>query len=73
MNYNEILVLNIRRIINYKGFKQNAVANRAGFNQKEFSNMLNGRKLIKAEYIPCISKALEVEPNDLFYQPQQTA
>lgn len=73
MDYNCIIVTNIRKIINNQGLKQNAVANKAGFNQKDFSNMLNGRKIIKAEYIPLISIALGVEPNKLFEQPKQTA
>lgn len=73
MDYNNILVMNIRKIINSQGLKQNAVASRAGFNQKDFSNMLNGRKIIKAEYIPLISIALGVDPNKLFECPQKTA
>lgn len=73
MDYNYIIVTNIKQIIDNQGLKQNAVARKAGFNQKDFSNMMNGRKVIKAEYIPLISVALGVEPNKLFEQPKQTA
>lgn len=74
MNPNEILTTNIRRLIRDSGFKQKAVASKAGYGQNEFSAMLHGRKLIKAEDIPRISAALEVEPNALFQQfPMQSA
>lgn len=60
------LAMNIKNIITQSGCKQFIIAERAGFNQYEFSNMLNGRKIIKAEDIPRIAKALGVTPNDLF-------
>lgn len=62
----QIVAENIKRIVRLKGFKQKSVAERAGFNEKVFSDMLNGRKCIKAEHIPLIAVALGVTPNDLF-------
>ncbi len=56
----------IKAIIKNKGLKQSYVATMAGFTEKSFSNLLNGRKTFKAEYVPCICKALNVLPNDLF-------
>ena len=65
-SYN-VLVNNIKAIIEKKGFKQGAVARRANFSESEFSNMLNERrKLIRAEYLPRIAHALEVDVNELF-------
>jgi len=61
----DILVFNIKNIINKKGLKQKAVAERSGYNEKEFSHMLNGRKIIKGEDILPIANALGVEPNDI--------
>ena len=56
----------ILRIINEKGMKQCAVAERVGVSKQMFSDMLNGRRLIKPSDIVAISKALDVTPNDLF-------
>lgn len=49
-----------------KGLKQKYVAEKAGFTQQEFSNMMNGRKLIMTDYIVDICLALGVQPNDVF-------
>lgn len=45
---NEPVSKNIKRIIEEKGLKQIAVANKAGYGENMFSSMLKGRKLIKA-------------------------
>jgi len=63
----------IRKIMVIKGFKQSVIAKRAGFTEQQFSDMLNGRKIIRAEFIPRIADALEVEPNDLFAAEQSEA
>lgn len=56
----------IKRIISAKAMVQGAVAKRSGFTPQQFSDMLNGRKIIKAEYIPPIAKALSVDVADIF-------
>ena len=56
----------IRHIIKEKGFKQKAIAERAGFDEKRFYHMLHGRLIIRAEHLPRIAKALGVSINDLF-------
>lgn len=61
-----IIAGNIKRLIREKGLQQRAVAARAGYNEKSFSNMLTGRKLITDCDIPPICAALQVTPNDLF-------
>ena len=66
--YNTVLPENMLRIINSRGLKQKAIAKKAGYSAQGFSNMLNGRKLIKPYDIINIANALEVEPNDLFYR-----
>lgn len=50
----------------YCSEQQLAIAERAGFTASEFSNMLNGRKLLRAEYIPKIASALGVDLNKIF-------
>lgn len=63
----EDVVSNIKHLISEKGMKQCVVAERAGFSDSEFSNMLNERrKLIRIEHIPKIASALNVELNVLF-------
>ncbi len=57
---------NIKKIIRKKGFLKSAVAERAGYNPKTFSNMMNGRKLITDVDVIKIASVLEVTPNELF-------
>ena len=33
----------------------------------EFSNMMNGRKTLRAEYIPDIAKAMRVDPDTVYF------
>lgn len=63
------LINNIKKIIEARGLKQRVVAEKAGFNEKEFSNMLRDRKTMKAEYILPIAEALEVTPNEIYGLP----
>lgn len=63
---NKIVALYAKKIINNKEVKQYIVAKNVGYDEKIFSAMLNGRKLIKACDIPCIANALEVTSNELF-------
>lgn len=65
MEYEKI-VSKIKQVISDKGMKQCVIAERSGFSEAEFSNMLNGRKLLRVEHIPRIANALGLEPNDLF-------
>lgn len=57
---------NITKVIEEKGLKQRSVAERAGFSIQAFSDMLNGRKIIKISEVPIIAKALEITVNDLY-------
>lgn len=65
MKYEDVISA-VKKAIHDKGMKQCVVAERAGFSESEFSNMLNGRKLLRVEHIPKITKALGISPNDLF-------
>ena len=64
--YNSVIPKNISRIIESKGFKQIAIAEKAGFTARAFSDMMNGRRLIKVLDIIKISEVLGVTPNELF-------
>lgn len=60
------LATNICRIIQDKGLKKGYVAAKAGLNRIEFSKMLHGTKLIRAEHIPAIADALNVTIDELY-------
>lgn len=63
---NSVVPAAIERIIRERGIKKSVVAVRANMSNQMFSDMLNGRRLIKPCDIVAISKALDVTPNDLF-------
>lgn len=61
-----IIAENTKKIIASKGLKRKAVAERAGFSEKQFSALLNNRRIIKDLDVVAIANALDVTPNDLF-------
>ena len=63
---NSIVPAAIERIIKERGLKKNVVAARANMSTQMFSDILNGRRLIKPSNIIALSHALDVMPNDLF-------
>ena len=63
---NSIVPAAIERIIKERGLKKNVVAARANMSTQMFSDILNGRRLIKPSDIIALSHALDVMPNDLF-------
>lgn len=69
-NFHNGIIRNIKRVIQQKGLVQKAVAGRAKFSDQQFSDMLNGRKVIRAEYMPDIAKALGVEVAELYVNVQ---
>ena len=56
----------IRRIIQEKAFLQNAIARKSVFTVQQFNDMLHDRKVIRADYIPYIAKALEVSVQEIY-------
>lgn len=57
---------NTRRIINQRGYKDKAIAEKIGVSANQFSSMMNNRKIITAVDVMAIANALEVTPNELF-------
>lgn len=57
---------NVRSIIEARGFKHRVIAEKAGLNAKQFSDILNGRRSVDAVELWNIAMALGVTPNDLF-------
>lgn len=63
---NDPFARGLREIIAKKGLKNLYVAEKAGFTAQELSDMLNGRRLIKACDIPRLAEALEVKTDDIY-------
>lgn len=63
---NEPISSGVRVIIAMKGLKNIYVAEKAGFTAQKLSDMLNGRKLIKACDIPKLARALGVKENEIY-------
>lgn len=61
-----IIIDNTRSIIRERGLKQRAVAEKANMPEKQFSALMNGRKVMKDTDVIAIANALNVTPNDLF-------
>jgi transcriptional regulator with XRE-family HTH domain len=66
-----IVAYNIKRIIKSLGTKNKFIAEKAGYTERQFSDMLHGRKLITDVDIPKLAKALGVTPDELFKTPTQ--
>lgn len=62
----EDLARGIERCIQRKQLLKKRVAADAGFSEQMFSDMLNGRKIIRAEYMPRIARAIGVEISDIY-------
>ena len=68
---NEIIVSNIRRIIDERGIKHCKVAEALGMTKSVFSGMLCGRKVLQASYLPLIVRANGCTYEDLFRRPEE--
>ncbi len=63
---NEPFATGLKAIIAKKGLKNLHVAQEAGCTAQELSDMLNGRRLIKACDIPRLTKVLGVTSDDIY-------
>lgn len=62
----------IRIIIREKNLVQHRVAEAAGFTGQQLCDMLRGRKLILADYLPRLAAALGVESRELLPDGMET-
>lgn len=67
----QIVTENFKRIIKEKGLSQKTVAGKAGIREKQFCEMMSGRRCIRAKELIQICIALDERPNALF-QPHET-
>lgn len=63
---NALFSKGLKTIITEKGLLQMYVAEKAGYTKQELSDMLNGRRLIKACDIPRLAAALGVTIDDIY-------
>lgn len=61
---------NIIRVIEEKDLKKKAVAKRAGMTSQAMSDIIAGRKVIKADMIPQLAVAMGVSITELFRDDQ---
>ena len=61
-----VVTSNIRKILDERGLKQCAVAEKAGYTKQQFNAMLNGRRLVTVDDIMAITDVLGVDANVLF-------
>lgn len=64
------IIQNIERAISERGLKKKYVADKAGYSPQQFSDLLSGRRVLKAIDISKIARALDVSPNELFREIQ---
>ena len=70
---NTYILQNIRKLIDDWGLKHSKIANDIGMSKSNFSSMLVGKKILRAEYLPGIAKSIGCSYNDLFRRPDQSA
>lgn len=70
--FNKLVSPNIKKILRMQGIKQYVIAEKSGIPMKKFSDMLNGRAIMKADDVLPIANALGVSPNELFKRQDTT-
>lgn len=60
------IIENTRMILESRGLKQKAFAEKAGYSEQQFSRKMAGHSPITWEDILKVSNALEITPNELF-------
>lgn len=63
---NEPISSGLKSIIAQKGLRNGFVAEKSGFTSQELSDMLNGRRLIRACDIPKLASVLGVKAGDIY-------
>ena len=62
---NEEVLQNIKNIIKDKGYKKKAIAAKMGYTENQFSDLLNGRRIVRLDDIILLCDLLEVQPNEI--------
>lgn len=59
---------NIKNIIEQRGYKKKVIAEKMGYKENQFSDLLNGRRIVRLDDIIKLCDLLEVQPNELIVQ-----
>ena len=62
----DTFIQTLKELIEKSGKKNKSIAEDMGLSDKQFSDLINGRRIIKKSDIPLLCKALETDPNTLF-------
>lgn len=60
------VAVGIKNIIQDRAYMQSEIARRAGFSSQQFNDMLHERKIIRADYMPLIARALGVSVQEIY-------
>lgn len=60
------IIKNVECAINAKGLKKRILAEKIGLTPHQFSDLLTGRRTIKAYDVFLLCHALDISPNELF-------
>lgn len=60
------VAIGIEKIMKENGYVQKIVAEKSGFSEQQFSDMLCGRKIIRADFLVPIAKAMRVNIQDIY-------
>ena len=63
-----IVAANLRRVLDDRGIKHHKAAEKCGYPEKRFSDMLNGRKIIRDTDVCRISVGLQIPYEELFHE-----
>ena len=63
---NGSVAVGIKNIIQDRAYMQSEIARRAGFSSQQFNDMLHERKIIRADYMPPIARALGVSVQEIY-------
>jgi len=66
-----IVQKNVVRIIEEKGLLKKGVAQRAGMTQQALSDVIAGRKVIRADMVPGLARGLGVGVMELFSEEEE--
>lgn len=64
---------NLIRIIEEKGLVKKGVAKRAGISAQMLSDIIAGRKVIRADMVPALAAAIDVQITELFKKIERGA
>ena len=64
---------NLKKIIQEKGLVKKGVAKRAGISAQNLSDILMGRKVIRADMVPTLAAAVDVQIPELFKRDEKGA